>query len=169
MARFLVGLAVGVFLVFAVEYAFMTQGGMPVAARNGKPLPLERFLTSRALHVAIVKEAGRPSPLPADERNLLAGARTYRENCMMCHGALGEQRRTPVAEGMFPRPPQLLVPGKGVTDDPVGETFWKAKNGIRLTGMPGFGGSLTDDALWQVSLLLANADHLAPAVSAELR
>jgi hypothetical protein len=63
---------------------------------------------------------------------------------------------------MFPKPPQFFQ-GHGVTDDPVGETYWKAKNGIRLTGMPGFGTSLSEQQLWQVSLLLAHADKLLPS------
>jgi mono/diheme cytochrome c family protein len=67
--------------------------------------------------------------------------------------------KTAIATGMFPRPPQLWK-GKGVTDDEPGETYWKVANGIRLTGMPGFIGTLKDDQLWQVSLLLANGDKL---------
>jgi mono/diheme cytochrome c family protein len=70
---------------------------------------------------------------------------------------------------MFPRPPKLMPPGKGVTDDPVGETYWKVRNGIRLTGMPAFEGTLSDTALWQVSLLLLKADELPAPVGAELR
>jgi mono/diheme cytochrome c family protein len=53
-----------------------------------------------------------------------------------------------------------------VTDDPPGENYWKAANGIRLTGMPGYKGSLTDTQLWQVSVMLANADKLSPAAKA---
>jgi mono/diheme cytochrome c family protein len=53
-----------------------------------------------------------------------------------------------------------------VTDDPAGETYWKAANGIRLTGMPGYRGTLTDTQLWQVSLMLANADKLPASVKA---
>jgi mono/diheme cytochrome c family protein len=64
---------------------------------------------------------------------------------------------------MFPHPPQLFK-GKGVTDDPAGETFWRTANGIRLTGMPGFRGTLTDVQIWQVSLLLLNAGKLPPPV-----
>jgi len=67
---------------------------------------------------------------------------------------------------MFPKPPQLFE--HGVTDDPVGETYWKVANGIRLTGMPGFKGTKSDDALWQVSLLLANADKLPASVTTAL-
>jgi mono/diheme cytochrome c family protein len=66
---------------------------------------------------------------------------------------------------MFPKPPQLFT-GHGVTDDPAGETYWKAANGIRLTGMPGFKGPLSDTQLWQVSLMLANADKLPASAKA---
>jgi mono/diheme cytochrome c family protein len=64
---------------------------------------------------------------------------------------------------MFPKPPQFFQ-GHGVTDDPAGETYWKAKNGIRLTGMPAYGPSVSEQQLWQVSLLLAHADKLPPSV-----
>lgn len=169
MPKLIAGLVVGVAVVLAAEYLFLTQGGMPVAARHAQALPLERFLTSRALHVAVVREALRPSPVPLDEPNLLAGARVYRDHCQACHGAPGVVHRSAMAKGMFPRPPRLMPPGEGVTDDPVGETYWKVKNGIRMTGMPGFEGALPDTALWQVSLLLKNADRLPASVTAALR
>jgi hypothetical protein len=62
-----------------------------------------------------------------------------------------------------------MPPDKGVTDDPVGETYWKVKNGIRLTGMPSFDGALSDTAMWQVSLLLLQANQLPDAVRAAIR
>ena len=55
----------------------------------------------------------------------------------------------------------------GVSDDPVGETYWKVKNGIRLTGMPSFEKALTEDQMWQVSLLLSKADKPLPAEAAK--
>jgi hypothetical protein len=36
------------------------------------------------------------------------------------------------------------------------------KNGIRLTGMPSFDRALNDTQMWQVTLLLANADKPLP-------
>ena len=56
----------------------------------------------------------------------------------------------------------------GVTDDPPAETFWKVANGIRLTGMPGFKQSLSETQMWQISLMLANADRLPRSVTALL-
>src|SRR6266850_5898537 len=72
----------------------------------------------------------------------LAGAQLCKDNCAVRHGLPG-QPATAIARGMFPTPPELLH-GKGVTDDVAGETYWKVVHGIRLTGMPGFRGSLTD-------------------------
>ena len=115
-----------------------------------------------ALHARIAKEAPSGVPVPADETNLIAGAQLYAENCAVCHGTVGRPE-TAIANGMFPKPPQFFH-GHSVTDDPVGETYWKAKNGIRLTGMPGFTPSLSEQQLWQVSLLLAHADKLPPGV-----
>jgi thiosulfate dehydrogenase len=64
---------------------------------------------------------------------------------------------------MYPVPPKLME-GKGVTDDEPGESYWKVANGIRLTGMPGFRRALSETQMWQVSLLVANADKLPKSV-----
>lgn len=167
MKKFLVGLVMGISLPLLAAYLFVRLGGMPVATK-GAPLPLEKSLARMALHVAMDPEAGKPSPLAADEPNLLAGARVYQAQCAVCHGQL-DRPESLVAKGMFPHPPQLLPPKKGVTDDPVGEIYWKVKNGIRLTGMPGYDGNLTDPEMWQVSLMLLHADKLPASVQAALR
>jgi hypothetical protein len=73
------------------------------------------------------------------------------------------QAPTDYATTMFPEPPQLFR-GKGVTDDPVAESYWKTANGIRLSGMPGFKSKLTDIQLWQVSQLLAHANEISDPV-----
>ena len=76
---------------------------------------------------------------------------------------------------MFPSAPPLWEKHHsgtvvGVSDDPPGETYWKVANGIRFTGMPDFKTQLTDTEMWQVSLLLANADKpLPPAALSILR
>ncbi len=167
MGKLLAGIVIGIALVMAGGYLFVTEGGMPVATHS-PPLPLERYLAGRALRAAVAGDANRPSPLPADETNLLAGAKVYRANCELCHGVL-DAPRSAIARGMFPPPPQLLTPSQGVTDDPVGVTHWKVKNGIRLTGMPSFEGTLSDAQTWQVSLLLMKANQLPSSVKAALR
>jgi mono/diheme cytochrome c family protein len=158
--KFALGLVAGVLLLPLFIYFYMREGYAPVAVTSSA-LPLERTLTHMALHARVAKEAPANSPLTATDDNLVAGARVYLDNCAVCHG-LRDETRTAIAKGMFPKPPALLH-GKGATDDPPGETYWKVKNGIRLTGMPGFVESLSDTAIWQVSILVANAHKLPSA------
>ena len=144
---------------------YFTGGSAPVAISDGD-MPFEKFLAKKALHVRIAKEMPKNVPVQTSETNYLAGAQLYKEHCAVCHG-VPLAPKTAIAVGMYPKPPQLLV-GKGVTDDEPGESYWKIANGIRLTGMPGFNKSLSETQMWQVAILLANADKLPPSVKASL-
>lgn len=162
---FIIGVLIGVALVAGVVWYYCSSGSAPVAVTD-PPIPFENRLARTALHARLDKLKPVEPPLPADEPNFLAGADVYKKNCAVCHGLPGEPE-TAIALGMYPKPPELFH-GKGVTDDPASETYWKATNGIRLTGMPGFKGRLTETELWKVSQLLANADKISPAVRAAL-
>jgi thiosulfate dehydrogenase len=155
---FFLGLLFGLIFVPASLYLYIRSGAAPVATSEAS-LPFEHFLAKTALHARMDREFPKSVPFTPDENAWMAGVRVYRENCAVCHG-IPNHPRTTIAAGMFPVAPQLFE-GKGmITDDPPGETFWKAKNGIRLSGMPGFDKSLSDDQLWDVSMLLAAADKL---------
>lgn len=168
---FLVGLIFGVLAVAVGGYLYFSTGMVPVAVTD-PDMPFEKMLAHKALGARIDKEMPKTVPIAADEANYTAGATIYKDNCAVCHG-LPNVEETKIAKGMYPHPPQLFK-GKGVTDDEAGETYWKVANGIRLTGMPGFKTRLSENEMWQVSLLLANADKigaptkqaLAPAVPA---
>jgi len=160
-----VGVLIGILLVLGAVYFYFASGRAPVAT-SASNMPFERKMANMALH-AYLDKLPHPSPqVPADEKNLLEGAKVYKENCAVCHGLPG-QSPTAIAEGMAPSPPHLFK-GTGVTDDDEWETYWKAEGGIRMTGMPGFKGSLTETQIWQVTVLLKNADKISPAVKAEL-
>ncbi len=163
--KFIIGFLLGVVIIPAGLYFYILSGMAPVAT-SAEPLPLEKKLAHMALDAHIKREAPSTPPIPVNDANLLLGVAIYEEHCAVCHGLPGKPP-TVIAKGMFPKPPQLFH-GTGVTDDPATETYWKAANGIRLTGMPGFKGSLSDTELWQVSLLLANADKLPAGVQSAL-
>ena len=127
------------------------------------PLPLEKKIAHIALKASMKGETEKPSPLEASEPNLIKGAEVYRVNCAVCHG-IPNQNPSAIAQGLFPPAPQLMPPHKGVTDDSIGEIYWKVKNGIRFTGMPGFSKTLSDTEMWQVSELLLHADKISQDV-----
>lgn len=164
MKGFLLGVIVTIVVGFAVVFVYFAQGFAPVATA-APPMPFEKTFARLALRARLDKEMPKTAPIEATEANHLAGAHVYVEHCAVCHGLSG-QPETAIAKGEFPEPPQLFN-GHGVTDDPPGATYWRTANGIRMTGMPAFGKSLTDTQIWQVSLLLAT-DKLPPSVTAVL-
>ncbi len=164
--KFVLGIIVGVLLICLGVFVYFYFGFAPMAT-SAEAMPFEKRLAGWALEAHVEKEMPKTAPIAPDGPNLTAGAHIYIENCAMCHG-LPENRSAPFHEAMFPRPPQLFQ-GKGVTDDPVGETYWKITNGIRMTGMPSFQHLLEETQRWQVSQLLAGADKLPPDVAALLR
>src|SRR5215475_12317339 len=161
----LVGILLGVAGVVGGVYWYLASGKAPVAV-TAPDLPFEHKMAHMALDKYLDKLPHLEPKVPADEKNLLAGAETYKKHCAMCHG-LPSGDRTAVANGMYPKPPQLFH-GVGVTDDEAWESYWKVDGGIRMTGMPGFHGALTDTQIWQVAVLVKNADKITPAVKAAL-
>ena len=154
---FVVGLLTGVLLLIGGVYYYFASGIAPVATAD-PPMPFEKKMANKALDAHINKQNIASAPVAADETNLVAGAKIYKDQCAVCHG-LPDQPPPAIADSMFPHAP-LLFKGKGVTDDPPAESYWKAANGIRLSGMPAFKGALTDTQLWQVAQTVATADKL---------
>ncbi len=122
------GLAGGVYFYFS--------SGMAPAAAADSPMPFEKTLANKSLDAHIAKANLPTPPIPANEENFLAGAKVYMDQCAGCHG-LPDQPPPTISNNMYPHA-TLLFKGKGVTDDPPQESYWKAVNGIRLTGMPSF-------------------------------
>ncbi|HEY2352494.1 MAG TPA: cytochrome c [Candidatus Acidoferrum sp.] len=161
----ILGILLGILLVFVGIYFYFSTGRAPVAT-SAQPMPFERKFANMGLDAYLAKLPHPEPQVPADEANFLAGAQVYKQNCAVCHGLPG-QPRSNIAEGMAPRPPQLFK-GTGVTDDEAWETYWKAENGIRMTGMPGFKSRLNETQIWQVTVMLKNADKISAAVKAAL-
>jgi thiosulfate dehydrogenase len=153
-----VGFALGAF--FYVKF-----GGVQMAVDSPEQ-PFEATVANMALHASFAGSLNLTSPVPLNDDNLAAGAQVFKSHCAGCHGTPG--KTSGIAKRMFPPPPQLFEPNEMVTDDPVGETYWKVANGIRLTGMPESKTVLSDTECWQVTLLLKHADKLPPAALAAL-
>jgi mono/diheme cytochrome c family protein len=163
--KFIAGLVLGIIVVPAVLYFYLVGGSAPVATTD-PDMPFEAYLARKAQHVRIDREMPKTAPIQPSEANYLAGAELYKQHCAVCHG-VPDSEKTAIAIGMYPRPPQLFK-GKGVTDDEPGESYWKIFNGFRLTGMPGFSKSLNETQMWQLALLVTNADKLPASAKAAL-
>ena len=152
------------FLVVIVGAGVYLKRGKPPVATADRPFPFEEQIVSVPLDARIDREM-KTAPFGTGEDVYEGGAKVYKADCAECHGTPGHD--VAFAAYMYPPPPQLWkkhATGSvvGVSDDEPGETYWKVANGIRLTGMPAFNHVLTDTQMWQVTLLLKNADQQLP-------
>jgi thiosulfate dehydrogenase len=164
MGRVLLGILLG-FVLFPAALLLYFQYGFPPVAVGDKPFWGEERLTQAPLHYVVPRAAPKFPPIAVTEENLVAGAHVYVDQCAICHGLHGKP--APIGSRMYPIAPPLwertVVEDQiGVSGDPPGETYWKISNGLRLSGMPAYQGVLTDTEIWQVSLLLANANKPLP-------
>lgn len=164
--RFLLGFILGLIVIPACVFLYFRLGLAPVAT-SAQAMPFEKQFARWDLHARVEREMPKTVPIQVSDDNYVHGAHLYRLHCAICHGLPG-QELAPIGKGEFPKPPHLFK-GHGVTDDPPGETYWKIANGIRLTGMPAFTNALSDTEMWQISLLLANADKLPSDAQAILK
>jgi len=158
--KFLTGLIVGS-LILPVGFLLYALSGHLPAATSDPPLPGEAVLAGAGLYGRIRREAPKRDVSNVPTADLVSGAETYQKHCAVCHG-LPNQPEPPIGAGEFPKPPQLFTADGRVTDDPAGVSYWKVKNGIRLTGMPAFEKSLSEAQMWQVTALVTRADKLPP-------
>lgn len=161
------GVVLGVTLTLAVVLIgayFLVRSGLIPANADAKPGRLEIWIARTSLDATLRRDAPQgPNPIALTEQNLRDGVQLFARNCAVCHGsAKGAASASPIAKGLYQKPPQLAT--DGVEDDPEGVSFWKIKHGIRLTGMPSFGYSLSDRQIWTLALFLKHMDKLPPAV-----
>jgi thiosulfate dehydrogenase len=186
--KFIIGIIAGIVWVPVLFVVYLASGLAPTAATD-KPLPGEEWLANTALSKRMQKEAPVRDLSTMTTADLIAGADIYKKDCAVCHG-LPDQPTPVIANGMFPPAPQLMRtpprrpgappqmggpggpagpgrgrggPGRGSSGD-----FWRVRNGIRLTGMPSFENSLTDNQIWQVVAMINSRRNMPPEVKADL-
>jgi len=93
-----------------------------------------------------------PNPYPTSQAGLARGHKLYQDNCLGCHG--------PVGDGMGPAQPWIYPPplnftilkGRGVSG---GILYYQIMNGITGTAMPYFKRELESEKIWDVGNYIA--------------
>jgi thiosulfate dehydrogenase len=162
---FILGIIFTCVALALAAFFYVKEGGVQMAV-DAPEFPFEATFAKMALYASFTGSLNLKSPVPLNGDNLTAGAQTFKSYCSGCHGLPGKP--SGMAKRVFPPPPQLMEPNEMVTDDPVGETYWKVTNGIRLSAMPEFKTVLSETQRWQVAMVLKHANKLPPAAEAAL-
>ena len=106
-----------------------------------------------------------------DKNLILSGYKGYDVMCVTCHSAPGKSASV-IADGLYPKPPELYE-GEIFEEWNDKEVFWIIKNGIKLTGMPAYGPTHSDDELWEIVAFLNQLPEMSEkdykAMGAETR
>ena len=109
---------------------------------------------ARAIRGAAIPPAdkSRGNPLANSRDASNEGLQHFARYCALCHGNDGSGQKSPLGNGLFPKPPDLRTAlTQELTD---GELFYIIENGVRFTGMPAFGTGVRTEAgdrqTWQL-------------------
>ncbi|MCY1287297.1 Cytochrome C oxidase, cbb3-type, subunit III [compost metagenome] len=91
-----------------------------------------------------VRSRDIPVPDLSDEALIRSGAGNYNAMCIGCHLAPGVAQ-TELSQALYPAPPNLARNG---ADGNPAATFWVIKHGIKASGMPAWGKSMSDEYIW---------------------
>lgn len=161
--KFIVGLIFGLILAAAIPFACIWTGSIDMSAMH-KPGMIEEKVGSMAWESAMEKRAGNQANPFADKPDALeAGLDHYQENCFVCHGAPG-MKAEEIGQGLNPAPPEL-IDALDMTD---AQLFYVTKNGIRMTGMPAFGPTHSDEEIWKIVAFLRHLPKLTPEEKQQL-
>jgi mono/diheme cytochrome c family protein len=161
MLKFLLGFVVAVTVVLTAGFCYVRFGF--VDPRADLPVDwLESKIAMPALDAAVDRRApGAHNPLQPTDSNLIAGMKIYQTNCAGCHGDI-QHSHAAFGDAFYPRAPQFT---EDAPDMPENQNFYIIQHGIRLSGMPGWKGTLSEQETWQVTTFLSHMDKLPAQVS----
>ena len=127
---------------------------------------LEKTIAMPSLDASVDRHAPEVNnPVEPTDVNLIAGMKIYQANCAVCHGDVNHSHGM-LADALYPRAPQFV---EDAPDMPEYQNFYIIEHGIRLTGMPAWKQSLSDQQMWQVTTFLSHMDKLPPEISQQWR
>jgi mono/diheme cytochrome c family protein len=160
-------LIVGAVLVVVALGAFAATLRYGFSAHD-EPTAVERVIARTIRHWGVpsdLRDRKNPIPLTPD---VLAEARAhFADHCAVCHGNDGKGQ-SGMGKQMYPKTPDMTLTATQQLSD--GELFSIIENGVRLTGMPGFGSGTAESAAgsWTLVHFIRHLPKLTPGEIAEM-
>jgi mono/diheme cytochrome c family protein len=132
-----------ILLVIVVVLALLVAAAVSILhdglSSRAQPSALETAIARSARKMAAPSSARNQKNPIVDSPDVQREARLhFADHCAICHANDGSGD-TMIGRGLYPKPPDLRATQTQNLSD--GEIFWIIQNGVRLTGMPAFGGS----------------------------
>lgn len=152
--------ALAVLLLLGIGAVAFIYSGIYDVGASASHGSISSWILETTMHASVEDRADRVEVPDLSERSLLlVGANDFEQMCVQCHGAPGRQPDA-VGKGLNPPPPDLAESADEMT---AAELFWVTKHGIRMTGMPAWGETHRDEALWPVVAFMTKLPELDAA------
>jgi mono/diheme cytochrome c family protein len=130
---------------------------------HDEPTWIEAKVARTVRHWAVPSDLrGKKNPVPLTDEVVAEGRAHFADHCAVCHGNDGKGESS-MGKQMYPKTPNMTLAATQSMSD--GEIFSIIENGIRLTGMPGFGSGDAQSAYG--SWTLVRFIRRLPALTAE--
>jgi mono/diheme cytochrome c family protein len=134
---------------------------LPGCTADKQPSQEESNLVNAAKDVAMPLEAGKKTnPLPATDEVVSQGQEVFLGACAQCHGA---DARGDTNLGRSMAPPAMDLTSAHVQHWSDAELFWIVQNGVRLTGMPAWQSSISENDTWKLARYIHSLPHAGAA------
>ncbi|GAB2785438.1 hypothetical protein GCM10027040_09340 [Halomonas shantousis] len=144
-------------IVLIIGTVIFSYSGVYDIAASRPHAALTRWAFHTTMHNSVEARAeGVAVPDLSDDTMVRQGARAYDAMCVSCHLRPGLET-TLLYAGLNPQPPELA----GQAHWGPAEQFWIVKHGIRMTGMPAWGATHNDEALWPIVAFLQRLPELS--------
>src|ERR1043166_1084196 len=160
--KVLTTLLAGAVVIAALAMWRIVQHG--VSARD-QPTAAEAAIAGTLRHFAVPRAArAMKNPVPLSDAVLAEGREHWADHCATCHGDDGKGN-TETGRGLYPKVPDMSDGSPDLSD---GELYYIIANGVRLTGMPGWGDHDPAEN-WHLVHFIRHLPKLTPAELQSMR
>jgi len=157
--------SVVVLLIGGLAIGSMVRSGL---SAHDEPTAMEAFMAHRVRSMAVPTELrDAKNPVPLTPAILAEGRAHFADHCAGCHGNDGKGE-SGIGKQMYPKTPDMTRAATQSLSD--GALFAIIENGVRLTGMPGFGSGTAESAYgsWTLVHFIRHLPELTPEELAEM-
>ena len=167
MTRVIVAILGTILAIGIGGYLFLKTSAGGFSATT-QPSALEAWTAGMARQIATPDSAkSMQNPVPQTEEVLAEARAHWADHCASCHANDGSGD-TPMGKHMYPPAPDMRqITTQKLSD---GELFYAIQNGVRFTGMPGWGSGSDHDAedSWKLVRFIRHLPQLTVAEEREM-
>jgi mono/diheme cytochrome c family protein len=154
----LVGTIIVLVLLTVGGFAFIYLGVFDIAADHPHN-NLTLWIINKTVTQSVKRRSREINRPDLSKMSMIrTGGYHFQQMCIQCHSGPGVQR-SEAGEGLYPQGPDLTW-AKAHWEPR--DLFWITKHGLKMTGMPAWGQTTTDEEIWAMVAFIEQLPAISP-------